>query len=143
VTPTGAADFKAPLACVNVTDGGWWWLPYRQADTDGTVQILRAWTDSRSWGVTWELSTLLIERGDLGGLNALADAGDGETACRLAELLAERGDLDGLRARADSGDWFAANRLADLLAGLLDEQGRSDEAEQLRQLGLNPDGPIG
>ena len=33
-----------------------------------------------------------------------ADAGDAGAAWRLAELLAQRGDLDGLRARADAGD---------------------------------------
>jgi hypothetical protein len=32
-------------------------------------------------------------------------------------LLAQRGDLDGLRARADAGDGHAAIRLADLLVG--------------------------
>ena len=92
------------------------------------------------------LAELLAERGDLDGLRARADAGDGYAALRLAELLAERGDLDGLRARADAGDelppggwpscwpergdldglqycaradagdWFAAGRLAELLA---------------------------
>ena len=50
--------------------------------------------------------------GDLDGLRARADAGDGHAAGRLAELLAERGDLDGLRARADAGDGHAAGRLA-------------------------------
>ena len=41
------------------------------------------------------LADLLAERGDLDGLRARADAGDGHAAGRLAELLAERGDLDG------------------------------------------------
>ena len=50
------------------------------------------------------LAGLLAERGDLDGLRARADAGDGDAAVRLADLLAERGDLDGLRARADAGD---------------------------------------
>jgi hypothetical protein len=47
------------------------------------------------------------------------------------------GDLDELRARANAGD-PAAHRLADVLAGL----GRTEEAEQLRRFGLNPDGSI-
>ena len=84
------------------------------------------------------LAELLAERGDLDGLRARADAGDGHAAERLAELLAERGDLDGLRARADAGDRDAAGRLADLLI----KQGRGEEAERLRRFGLNPDGSI-
>ena len=43
-------------------------------------------------------------------------------------LLVERGDLDGLRARADAGDEYATRELAGLLAevraGDLDEAGR-------------------
>ena len=84
------------------------------------------------------LADLLAERGDLDGLRARADAGDGYAAWRLAELLAGRGDLDGLRARADAGDGTAARRLADLLT----KQGRGEEAERLRRFGLNPDGSI-
>ena len=71
--------------------------------------------------------TLLAERGDLDGLRARADAGDGDAARRLAGLLAERGDLDGLRARADAGDGDAARRLAELLA----ERGDLDGAAQI------------
>ena len=113
-----------------------------------------------------QLADLLAKRGDLDGLRARADAGDGAAASRLAELLAERGDLDGLRDRADAGDgapprgwpscwpsaatstscgpWptpatgTAAARLPDLLT----EQGRGEEAERLRRFGLNPDGSI-
>ena len=62
------------------------------------------------------LAHLLDERGDLDGLRARADAGDGHAALRLADLLAGRGDLDEaeqiLRARADAGDKDAAERLA-------------------------------
>jgi hypothetical protein len=50
------------------------------------------------------LADLLADRGDLEGLRARADAGDGIAAFRLVKLLAERGDLEGLRARADVGD---------------------------------------
>ena len=85
------------------------------------------------------LAELLAERGDLDGLRARADAGDGDAAGRLAELLAERGDLDGLRARADAGDGAAARRLADLLA----ERGDLDEAARpgrRRRRGLPPGG---
>ena len=41
---------------------------------------------------------LLVERGDLDGLRARADAGDEYVTRELADLLAQRGDLDGLRA---------------------------------------------
>jgi hypothetical protein len=41
-------------------------------------------------------------------------------------LLAERGDLDGLRARADAGDGPAAQRAAWLLADLLARRGDLD-----------------
>lgn len=59
----------------------------------------------------------------------------------LAELLAERGDLDERRSRADAGDKDAAVRLAGLL--IKQRQGEEgEEAERLRQFGLNPDGSI-
>jgi len=62
-------------------------------------------------------------RGDLDGLRAVADAGDGYAARELARLLHEDGDLDGLRARADAGDQYAASQLAGLLAGRGDLDG--------------------
>ena len=48
--------------------------------------------------------SLLVERGDIDGLRARADAGDESAAWRLVELMVERGDADGLRAWADAGD---------------------------------------
>jgi hypothetical protein len=110
----------------------------RRADLDG----LRARADAGDGDAAWRLAELLAERGDLDGLRAQADAGNETAARRLAELLAQRGDLDGLRSRADAGDGNAAGRLAELLAEVLIKQGRSDEAERLRQFGLNPDGSI-
>ena len=80
-------------------------------------------------GCRLQLAQLLAERGDLDGLRARADAGDGYAARRLAELLAERGDLDGLRARADAGDRDAAEQLA----GLLAERGDLDGAARPRR----------
>jgi hypothetical protein len=62
----------------------------------------------------WWLAKLLADRGDLDGLRARADAGDGPATSQLARLLVERGDLDGakqvLRARADADDEDAALR---------------------------------
>ena len=82
---------------------------------------------------------LLAKRGDLDELRARADAGSRSAApLVLAMLLAKRGDLDELRARVDAGDRYAGGQLADLLEKL----GRSEEAEQLRQFGLKPDGSI-
>ena len=76
-----------------------------------------------------------------GELRTRADADDYAAAGLLADLLAGRGDLDEamqiLRALADAGRGNA-NRLA----ALLTQQGRRDEAERLRQFGLNPDGSI-
>ena len=105
-----------------------------------------------------ELADLLAERGDLDGLRARADAGDGYAADQLARLLAGRGDLDGLRARADAGartppgrwpgcwpsaaTWTRPSRscaradigdreAAGRLARLLAERGDLDEAVQI------------
>ena len=78
----------------------------------------------------------LADRGDVDGLRARADAGDGAAAMQLAELLAGRGDLDRpalLRARADAGDEHAAMRLAGLLAdrGDLDQlRARADAGDE-------------
>jgi hypothetical protein len=77
------------------------------------------------------------------GLQAQADAGGWAAAWRLGRLLADRGDLDEavqtLRTLVvDAGDVFAAR----LLPGLLEEQGRGEEAERLRRFGLAPDGSI-
>ena len=62
---------------------------------------------------------------------------------------AARGDLDGLLARADAGDGYAAERLAGLLIwrGDLDEaeqllRARADAGDRLRRFGLNPDWSI-
>ena len=95
-----------------------------RGDLDRAVQILRA----RAVAELDELLTLALQGvlahcGDLDGLRARADAGNGDAAELLANLLADRGDLDGavqiLRARADAGDRAAADQLACLLAGLL------------------------
>jgi hypothetical protein len=113
---------------------------------------------------------LLARRGDLDGLRARADAGDGYAARQLAWLLARRGNPDQaaqiLRTHADADDRDAARQLAELLAGrgdldgllarvdagdehaarqlaeLLTNQGRGEDADRLRRFGLNPDGSI-
>jgi len=112
----------------------------------GDLDGLRARADAGDGDAAWRLAALLAERGEVDGLRGRADAGDGLAASHLAKLLAARGDLDGLRGRADAGDGYAAWRLARLLAELqanqLIEQGRGEEAAQLRRFGLNPDGSI-
>ncbi len=78
---------------------------------DGAAQILRARIEAGDDDIrmnalyvsAWR-ADLLARRGDLDGLRARADAGDGQAAGRLAGLLEARGDLDGLRARANAGD---------------------------------------
>ena len=110
----------------------------KRGDLDGAAQVLRARADAGDREAAGRLADLLAERGDLDGLRARAHAGDREAAGRLADLLAKRGDLDGLHARANAGDGFAAGPLADLLM----KQGRGEEAERLRQFGLNTDESI-
>ena len=126
-------------------------LLQKRDDLDGAVQILdgaahilhdrmEAGDDSirlNALHISAWRAHLLAERGDLDGLRARADVGDGQAAGKLADLLVGRGDLDGLRARANAGDGDT-KRLADLLI----KQGRDGEAEQLRRFGLNPDGSI-
>ena len=139
----------------------------RRGDLEKAMQIMRARADAGDGRAASRMTELLAERGDLDGLRARADAGDWYAASQLAGLLARRGDLDGLRARASVGDDHAASRLAGLLAErgdldgavqimraradagkgdagwlavLLTQQGRGDEAKQLRSFGLNPDG---
>ena len=88
-----------------------------------------------------ELARLLYDRGDLDELRTRADAGDLFAATGLARLLADRGDLDEAArilfalAAAGKGD-------GEQLAQLLDRQGRGEEAQRLRQFGLNPDGSV-
>ena len=146
------------------------WLLRELGDLDEAVQVLRALADTGDQDAAKQLARLLRERGDLDGLRALADTGDQDAAEQLVWLLRELGDLDEaeqvLRTRADAGDWYAARELAGLLrelgdldglraradtgdqdaakqlARLMAEQGRSEEAERLRQFGLNPDGSI-
>ena len=96
-----------------------------RGDVDGAVQVLRPPANAirmaarealaaHAFAAT-RLALLLADSGDLDGLRARANAGDGPAA----EQLAERGDLDGavqvLRAPADAGSIYAATRLADLL----------------------------
>jgi hypothetical protein len=89
-------------------------------------------------GAAWQLARLLAQRGDLDGLRARADAGDGLAAPALAGLLADRGDPDEAgqieRARAVAGDEAAARALI--------KQRRGKEVERLHRFGLNPDGSI-
>ena len=108
----------------------------------GNLEELRARANAGDKDAAGWVADLLARQSDLDGLRARADDGDGHAAWRLAELLAKRGDLDGLRARTDDGDGHAAQRLAELLADQLVKQGRGQEAEQLHQFGLNPDGSI-
>jgi thioredoxin-like negative regulator of GroEL len=81
-----------------------------------------------------QLAYLLADRGDIDGLRAWADTGDGEAASQLAYLLADRGDIDGaeevLRIRADAGDGEAALQLADLLT----DRGDLDGAEEVLRI---------
>ena len=90
--------------------------------TDAAARLADCWPSAATWtglrrlrprrrqrrACRRRLADLLADRGDLDGLRARADAGDGHAAARLADLLADRGDLDGLRARADAGDVTAA-----------------------------------
>ena len=102
-----------------------------RGDLDGAARPgrrRRLRTPPGSWPGCWP------DRGDLDGLRARADAGDGYAAGRLAELLAERGDLDELRARADAGDRHAARQLA----GLLAERGDLDGAVQILRAAPTP-----
>jgi hypothetical protein len=141
----------------------------QRGDLNEAEQILRARTDAGDRGAAAELAWLLAQRGDLDGLRARADADAGAAAWYLAELLAQGDDLDEPRARAEVGDpsafWWlnlipiqradmnelraqidashgAAPALAEALADLLAKQGKGEEAERLRQFGLNPDGSI-
>ena len=149
-----------------------------RGDFWGADFILRARTDPDYNEGAWRAAemraeaqaAMLAERGDMDGLRAQADAGNGPAARQLADLLAARDDLDEavqiLQATADAGDVSAARRLAELLAErgdmdglrsridagdvsaagslveLLTKQNRGEEAERLRRFGLNPDGSI-
>ena len=141
------------------------YLMAERRDPDEAAQRLSGRADAGdSWSMV-RLNQLLAKRGDLDGLRARADAGDNAAAMWLYNILAERGDLEGLRARADAGEAIAGGILgselekrgdldgllaltaagagnADSLARVLIKQGRSEEAGQLRRLGLDPDGSI-
>ncbi len=104
----------------------------------GDLEALRARAEAGDRTAAARLARLLAERGDLEALQARAEAGDGDAAWWLAELLARRGDLEALRARAEAGDRHASVRLPKVLR----EQGRHEEAEQLRRFGLDLDGSI-
>ena len=120
----------------------------------GDLNGLRAQADAGDKDAALLLADLLVEHGDLDEaeriLRARADDlhdgfvmvidADSErpAARRLNDLLAQCGDLNGLRARADAGDKGAGELLGELLV----RQGRIEEAERLRQFGLNPDGSI-
>ena len=138
----------------------------RHGELDEAEHILRPRDDTADWAAAMGQTELFVEIGDLDGLRAQADAGDGFAGVRLAGLLADRGDVDGLRTRVDDDDWGAAKSLAHLLAErgdvdalrvqvgagnkvatsllvhLLMKQGRNEEAERLRQFGLDLDGSI-
>lgn len=126
----------------------------------------RAYEYKWDWCAAGRLARLLVATGRLDELRDRADAGDDAASSQLANLLAEQGRLDELRTRTDAGDVRAAWRLTELLdqqrrpdelwdevdagtldAGqhlidLLDRTGHTDQAEQIRNFGLNPDGSI-
>jgi hypothetical protein len=104
-------------------------LLYRYA-----IPLYRHAADTGDRDAAWQLADLLAARGDLDELRARADAGDEDAA----GVLPDRGDLDELRARADAGEPYAGRRLP----GLLEKQGRREEAERLRRFGLNLDGSV-
>jgi hypothetical protein len=78
----------------------------------------------------------VADGGVRGARAARAIAWSFASASRSTRLLARRGNLNGLGARASGGDREAAGQLA----GVLEEQGRHEEAQRLRRLGLDPDG---
>jgi hypothetical protein len=138
--PAGTWDalishIRDPADAARLADSAEKRLLYRYA-----IPLYRHAADAGITTAARRLADLLAQRGDRDGaaqiLRAPADAGDWSAGSRLAE----GGDLAELRDRADAGDGNAARALADLLAKLLTKQGRGEEAELLRRLGLNPDG---
>ena len=66
-------------------------LLIEHGDPDEAQQILRAQADvGDDWAAQW-LAYLLAKHGDLGGLYALADAGNAGAARHLTDLLIEQG----------------------------------------------------
>jgi thioredoxin-like negative regulator of GroEL len=112
----GAGDWNAARELAGLLLRG-------REDPDGAEQILHTLADAGDGYAARELAWLRRERGDLDGLGARADAGDGQ----LVRLRRERGDLDGLRARVNAGDGNAVGQLV----WLLRERGDLDEAVQI------------
>jgi hypothetical protein len=143
-------ELRARADVGDATAARWLWELLAWSDRPESAQVLEAWyeagrlddlLEAPSYGDAdaQRIADWQAENGKLDGLRARADAGDWDAARRLAELLAKRGDLDGLRARADVGD---GDTVVGPMADLLMNTGRSEEAQRLRQFGLNPDGSI-
>jgi hypothetical protein len=95
------------------------------------------------WAKT-ALARLLIQLGDLEGLAARADAGDGAAHGRLLAVLAERGDTATLARRAEGGDESAAEVLRVyrcLAADNADNADGAEDAGELPRLTDLPGGP--
>jgi tetratricopeptide (TPR) repeat protein len=116
-------------------------LLVKQGDVDEAMEVLRDLADAGDGDAAQRLASLLVKQGDVDEamevLRDLADAGDGDAAQQLVRLLVEEGRIDELRAEVDAGTLTAAPRLVALI-----EHGQLEEAQQMRQRGLNPDGSI-
>jgi hypothetical protein len=139
VHPAGPTEVAAPAQAPSPRMVVW--LDELQRYLDGeyglTGAMVRALLNPQDSAVI--IGTLWPDR--YAAYTVVPTPGDADQAAagRLADLLAESGDLDGavqtlhVSAAAGHGD---AQRPAELLT----KQGRTEEAEQLRMFGLNPDG---
>jgi tetratricopeptide (TPR) repeat protein len=97
----------------------------------GRVGDLRALADAGNQPAAWRLADLLVTQGGVEELRVRADAGDDAAGTRLAGLLAKRGDFEELRTRAQAGDRAAARHLTDVPVrhGQVEGFGKADQIE--------------
>jgi hypothetical protein len=117
-------------------------LLVRQGQAEEAIGILQPLAYGGNDYAAGKLAKLLIERGDISELRALADAGIQAASHELADWLAGQGKFDDAIKILMTQISYGHYTTSVIITGMLRQNGRREEAGRLLHFGLTADGEI-